>query len=416
MDLGIIKNRDTVWNLRNFFWGGAILKSKVGYSTVYAILGILLGTLALLNYLFPLNHIPFPGGPHSVGFRSFEVTNPEPIGVTGISYSDAAKIRVDIWYPADGVSGYERKGWINNDPIVFEGFEIMTGYPKGLFEHLYRVRTNSFIGALPSMDSSSWPIVILLLGWSSLSELHTSLAESLASSGYLVAGIEHPGACAVVTFSDNNVYYFLGNDLLDGLPEGTRENKLRFLSEYLSRDIDYVIEFLKEMNEDPYSDFFERLNMEGIGLYGHSGGGCVAIRYALSNEEVPMVLADPTLEGFTIEELVAGFSNPVLLMTSSEWESGVNGEFLSKVSEASAKQNYYLSISGMRHVDFAMVRNLSPLTYCFGETGRFMNNKDAMNYLDSAVKFFFDSIFFGRSIEALFKLSDSVSEFSLSKY
>ena len=392
------------------------MRSKVGNATVYAILGILLGTVALLDYLFPLNHMPEPDGPHKVGFRSFEVTNPERIGVAGISYSDSTKIGLDIWYPGDEVSGYERKDWINIDPIIFEGFEIMTGYPKGLFEHLYRVRTNSFIGAPPSMNSSGWPIIILLLGWSSISELHTSLAESLASSGYLVAGIEHPGACAVVTFSDNNVYYFLGNDLLDGLPEGTRENKLRFLSEYLSRDIDYVIEFLKEMNEDPYSDFYERLNMEDIGLYGHSGGGSVALRYALSNEEVPMVLADPTLEGFTIQELVSGLSNPVLLMTSSEWESGVNGEFLSVVSKDSAKSNYNLSISGMRHVDFAMVRNLSPLTYFFGETGRFMNKRDAVNYLDSAVKFFFDSIFFGRSIEELFKLSDSVPEFSLSEY
>ncbi|MGC9322766.1 MAG: hypothetical protein ACP5FY_11050 [Kosmotogaceae bacterium] len=393
-----------------------VLKLKVGYSNVYAILGILLGTLALLNYLFPLNHMPFPSGPYSVGFRSFEVTNPEPIGLSGISYSDSAKIRLDIWYPADEVSGYERKGWINNDPIVFEGFEIMTGYPKDLFEHLYKVRTNSFTGAPSSMDSSSWPVVILLLGWSSISELHTSLAESLASSGYLVAGIEHPGACAVVTFSDDSVYYFLGNDLLAGLPLDTRENKLRFLSEYLSRDIDYVIEFLKEMNEDPSSDFYERLNMESIGLYGHSGGGSVAIQYALSNKEVPMVLADPTLEGFTIQELVSALSNPVLLMASSEWESGVNGEFLSLIPEDSVKSNYNLHISGMRHVDFAMVRNLSPLTYFFGETGRFMNKKDAMNYLDNAVKFFFDSIFFGRSIEPLFRLSDSVPEFSLSEY
>jgi len=383
---------------------------------IAAILGILFGALAILNYLFPLNHMPVPDGPHKVGFRSLEVTNPEPIGVSGISYSDSTKIRLDIWYPADEISGYERKGWIDNDPIIFEGFEIMTGYPKGLFEHLYRVRTNSFVDAPPSVNSSGWPVVILLLGWSSISELHTSLAESLASSGYLVAGIEHPGACAVVTFSDDSVYYFLGNDLLERLPEGNRENKLRFLSEYLSRDIDYVIEFLREMNEDTHSDFYGRLSMEDIGLYGHSGGGSVAIRYALSNEEVPMVLADPTLEGFTIQELVSGLSNPVLLMTSSEWESGVNGEFLSVVSKDSANSNYNLSISDMRHVDFAMVRNLSPLTYFFGETGRFMNKRDAVNYLDSAVKFFFDNIFFGRSIEALFKLSNSVPEFSLSEY
>jgi len=44
---------------------------------------------------------------------------------------------------------------MNNDPIVFGDFEIMTDYPKDLFDHLYRVRTNSFTGAPPSMDSSS---------------------------------------------------------------------------------------------------------------------------------------------------------------------------------------------------------------------------------------------------------------------
>ncbi|HPQ90915.1 MAG TPA: hypothetical protein PK387_02990 [Mesotoga prima] len=389
------------------------MKTKGGYSTIVAIFGILMGVIAILNYLFPLNHMPLPDGPHNVGFRSYEVSNPQPMSVAGIDYSDPGKIRLEVWYPAGDVSTAPRKGWIDNDPLVFQGFEIMTGYPEELFEHIYRVKTNSFIDAPPVDDSSTWPIIILLLGWSSISELHTSLAESLASAGYLVVGIEHPGACAVVSFSNGDVHYFLGNDLLERLPEGTRESKVRMLSEYLARDINYAIEYLNGMNEDPSSDFFERLNMNEIGLYGHSGGGAVAIQYALANKNVPMVLADPTLEGFSVQELDTAFSNKILLMSTEEWEHGISEEYSSTIAKERNESFYNLRICGMRHVDFAMVRNLSPLTFFFGETGRFMNDEDAIGYLDSAVKLFFDSVFFGGEIEELFALSESVPEFSM---
>ncbi|CCU83794.1 hypothetical protein PHOSAC3_120408 [Mesotoga infera] len=52
------------------------MKTKGGYSTIVAIFGILMGVIAILNYLFPLNHMPLPDGPHNVGFRSYEVSNP----------------------------------------------------------------------------------------------------------------------------------------------------------------------------------------------------------------------------------------------------------------------------------------------------------------------------------------------------
>ncbi|MBN2219942.1 MAG: hypothetical protein JW697_06665 [Kosmotogaceae bacterium] len=389
------------------------MKMRAGYSTIIAIFGILMGVIAILNYLFPLNHMPLPEGPHEVGFRSYEVSNPQPTSVAEINFSDPGKIRLDIWYPAGDVSEALRKGWIDNDPLVFQGFEIMTGYPRELFEHIYRVKTNSFVEAPPVEDSSIWPIMILLLGWSSISELHTSLAESLASAGYFVVSIEHPGACAVVSFSNGDVHYFLGNDLLEKLPEGTRESKVGMLSKYLARDIDYAIEYLQRMNCDPSSDFFERINMNNIGLYGHSGGGAVAIQYALVNSDVPMVLADPTLEGFSTRELDTAFSNEILLMTTEEWESGINGDYSSSIAKERNEHFYNLRISDMRHVDFAMVRNLSPLTFFFGETGRFMNDEDAIRNLDSAVKLFFDSVFFGGEIEELFALSESVPEFSM---
>ena len=58
------------------------MKMKTGYSTIVAIFGIFLGVIAILNYLFPLNHMPLPDGPHNVGFRSYEVSNPQPIPAT----------------------------------------------------------------------------------------------------------------------------------------------------------------------------------------------------------------------------------------------------------------------------------------------------------------------------------------------
>lgn len=389
-------------------------KRKLGGVSPALLIGLFSLILAVLLYLFPTSPIAPPEGPNNVGFRTFEVTNLSPITVEEINYKDADKIRLDMWYPAGDIKGRERKSWIDNDPRLYEGFEIVAGYPSVLFKHLYQVRANSYINAKPVNLDKKYPVVIILPGWSSISELHTSLAELLASNGYLVISIEHPGACTVVNFSDGTTYYFLGSSLPKKLTSMTMEEAIDLLASYLAKDIDYVFRFLEDLNNDERSAFYDKLDLDSVSLYGHSGGGAVALEHALKNEEriSALVLADPTTTPFPLEELENGLLMPILIIESEEWhESASRHEKIEMICEKTNFPSYNFMVQETRHVDFAMVRKLSPLTYFFGETGKFMNKKNALHLIDLAELYFLNSVFFDESIYPLVQLIEKTTEF-----
>jgi pimeloyl-ACP methyl ester carboxylesterase len=390
------------------------MKRSIGGVAPELLVGLSALIFAVLLYLFPTSPITPPDGPNNVGFRTFEITNPSPIAVEEITYKDADKIRLDMWYPAGDITGCERKSWIDKDPRLYEGFEIVAGYPAFLFKHLYQVRANSYINAKPVNLDKKYPVVIILPGWSSISELHTSLTELLASYGFLVISIEHPGACTVVNFSDGSTYYFLGTSLPKKLTSMSMEEAIDLLASYLAKDVDYVFKFLKDLNNDERSEFYDKIDHDNVTLYGHSGGGAVALEYALKNEEriSALILADPTTTPFPLEELENGLSMPVLLIESEEWhESASRHEKIAMICENTNFPSYHFRVQGTRHVDFAMVRQLSPLTYFLGETGKFMNKKNALHLIDLAELYFLNSVFFDEPISPLVQLIEKIPEF-----
>jgi len=391
------------------------MKSHLGAVSPSVLVAISALLFSVLIYLFPITPIAPPDGPYDVGFKTFEISNPDPMAVWELNYKDADKIRLDMWYPAGDIEGCERKSWIDNDPRLYEGFEIVAGYPAVLFQHLYQVKTNSYIDAEPAKLDKKYPVVIILPGWSSISELHTSLAELLASNGYIVVGVEHPGACTVVTFSDGSTYYFLGTDLPKKLSNMSMEEAVDLLASYLAKDIDYIFELLQELNSDKASEFYGKIDLDSVALYGHSGGGAVALEYALKygDKLSAVILADPTTTPFPSEELKDGLSMPAFLIESDEWETGSKHEKMAMLYKNTHSPTYYMKVHGTKHVDFAMVRQLSPLTYFFGETGKFMNKKNALHLIDLTELYFLNSVFFEKSISPLIQIVEETPELEL---
>lgn len=107
------------------------------------------------------------------------------------------------------------------------------------------------------------PVVILSHGLASRPEDFSSRAEHLASHGYLVALPQHPG-------SDYNY--------LQGLLEGY-SNDIFDLNEFIDRpkDISFVIDELERRNQAEYAG---RLNLQEVGVIGHSFGGYTALAVA----------------------------------------------------------------------------------------------------------------------------------------
>ena len=107
------------------------------------------------------------------------------------------------------------------------------------------------------------PVVVVSHGLSSSPKDFADIGQHLASYGYLVAVPQHPG-------SDNEQY----QAMLDGY-----SRKLYELEEFINRPLD-VTYLLDELERRNAKEFEGRLNLDHVGVLGHSFGGYTAIALA----------------------------------------------------------------------------------------------------------------------------------------
>jgi predicted dienelactone hydrolase len=113
------------------------------------------------------------------------------------------------------------------------------------------------------MTRDKTPVVIISHGLSSSPESFESGAKYLASYGFVVIIPQHPGSDEKHT-----------QDLIEGY---TRQ--VFFLNEFIDRpqDISYVLDELERRNE---AEFEGKLDLENVGIAGHSFGGYTALAVA----------------------------------------------------------------------------------------------------------------------------------------
>lgn len=112
-------------------------------------------------------------------------------------------------------------------------------------------------------------------------EVQTSQSEDLASHGYIVVDIDHTYVSAGTVFPDRIV----------SAKEATRDfnsaDPAEIITQIMADDAEFVIKTLGEMNEGKIESMFTgKLNLDEIGIMGHSVGGAVAYNLAINDSRV----------------------------------------------------------------------------------------------------------------------------------
>jgi predicted dienelactone hydrolase len=112
---------------------------------------------------------------------------------------------------------------------------------------------------------------------------YSTLAEDLASHGYIVVGPDAPYRTFVVVFSDGRVIRRTPEnnpELCEGQPPTQQARCVdRALTAWLS-DVSFVFDRLQQLNApDPSGKFKGRLDLSRVGLFGHSFGGATAAQF-----------------------------------------------------------------------------------------------------------------------------------------
>jgi pimeloyl-ACP methyl ester carboxylesterase len=120
-------------------------------------------------------------------------------------------------------------------------------------------------------------------------EVHTSQSEDLASHGYVVVDVDHTYVSAGTIFPDRVVSHH------DATTNFKTADPAEVITQIMADDASFVIDELEELNSGKIDSIFAgRLNLDEIGVIGHSVGGATAYNLAIND---PRIKAAIDLDG-----------------------------------------------------------------------------------------------------------------------
>lgn len=350
--------------------------SKKKIAGIIIIATVLVTGTFVLDFIFPVFSLPEPTGTQQIGTVTFDLTDSSRSEIFTETNDDYRRILVQVWYPADSISGLNRAPYIYAPSQFGTGIAQSFGFPALVVSHYPLIQTHSYENAPVSQDESDYPVLLFSHGYGGLVMQDTVLMEELASHGYIVFSICHPYESAVASFPDGSVIY-------EGVPESIANisNSLQVWAD----DTLFLIDQLEiSDNDDIPSLLWGHLDLDLIGAFGHSFGGTTA-------EEVCVV--DPRIDvGISFDSphygnsLIMNMTKPFMLLFGPDYG---NPEMNDTVFQRSQSTCYGLFVNGTRHYNFADVNIWSPVLKSFGLLGS-IDGYRMLDILNKYVLAFFD--------------------------
>jgi dienelactone hydrolase len=274
---------------------GALLASVALASTIVS-------TLAFLR-------LPDPTGAFAVGkVDTVLVDHARLEGATAVA-DDPRRVRVVAWYPAVEGTGRAADYLVDLDAI---GEGLVASGEVGRLEvaGLGLVADPARAGAEPVTDGGPYPVILLSPGNATNVEFYGSLAEELASHGYVVVGIDHPYQVAAVNLG-NEIAVYAGDPPMERADEvipakiDERVADFRFVLDRLDADAAGL------------PGLAGVLDLARIGVMGHSNGGVAAVEACGDARVAACLNIDGQLAGgpFSSRGDLAAPEKPFLFLT-----------------------------------------------------------------------------------------------------
>jgi dienelactone hydrolase len=117
-------------------------------------------------------------------------------------------------------------------------------------------------------------------GLAALTTEYTSLAEDLASHGYVVVGFDAPYRSFVVVFPDGTVITRAPQNNAELVSGAQQEQLANKLVQAWTADMSFALDQLERLNtSDPSGRFLGRFDMRRVGAFGHSLGGATVLQF-----------------------------------------------------------------------------------------------------------------------------------------
>ena len=296
---------------------------------VLAMLGVL-GVAALLMSLW-LEHrteitLPAPTGPFAVGRVLYDWADDETLDTLAPVSGTKRELLVWIWYPTAAGPSAATDDYLPAPSRTVVERDLGPLLGKFLTRDLSKVHAHNIRNSDMPPQQRSYPVVIMRAGASLEVWNYSTLAEDLASHGYVVVGFDAPYRTFTVVFPDGRVMRRLPENNPELCLERTGQEQDRCANRLLTAwtaDIAFVLDRLEQLNaSDASGKFTGRLDMTRVGVFGHSFGGAAAALFCHEDSRCKAAIdVDGAPHGSVIQ---AGIDRPFMFLLSDHGhESGL---------------------------------------------------------------------------------------------
>jgi dienelactone hydrolase len=225
--------------------------------------------------------LPPPTGPFTVGRVIYDWKDDGKLDAFAPVPGTGRELLVWIWYPSGAVQSVAKEDYL---PAQMRAAAGSAGGPlRFLTRDLSKVHAHSTANPDVSLQQRSYPVVIMRAGASAEVWKYSTLAEDLASHGYVVVGFDAPYRTNVVVFPDGRVMRRIWENNPEHCEVQEQAQQASCVSKLLTgwtADIAFVLDRLEQLNaSDSSGKFTGRLNMTRVGVFGHSFGGATAAQF-----------------------------------------------------------------------------------------------------------------------------------------
>ncbi len=318
-------------------------------------LALVLCGVVFLSYLAVARNVPLqlpsPTGPYPVGRVEYDwvdASRPDLLVDLG---SAPRELVVWIWYPAarngTTTAPYLPPAWVDTRDRD-QSFGVLVE------SNFNQIRTYSFENVPLVVTPKNFPVLIMEPGMGPMVTDYTVFAENLASHGYIVAGIQPTGTSNWTVFPDGRVALRSAKGTIPDrdTPEEASMDASRILAVWVG-DVTFVIDQLAKIDADRTSPFQNRLDLENIGILGHSFGGATALAFCQKDARCK---AGANMDGNPWgDSIQAPVPKPFMIFTEDySKRCDANCTLVRQVYlHTRPGAAYFLSLSGARHFNFS---------------------------------------------------------------
>lgn len=385
-------------------------------------LGLILLIIAFaLPAAFPIFQLPTPTGSYAVGTTTLELVDQSRPEIYPPGTTVQRDLMVQVWYPADkvNVNGAKPQPYQNGayGPFLAASMHL----PGFVFDYVHLIPTHSYQDVPVAEALPRYPVLIFSHGFDDIVTENTVQMEELSSHGYVVFSIAHPYNAAVVIYPDGRtvptspaqptvfpidsggeIEATHAKCLASADPVSAQACWRHYIALFpivesmvptWTQDTRFVMDELERINRgDRPSLFAGRLDLDRIGLFGHSMGGSTAGEVCSLDARCK---AGVNLDGLQMGGLLdhpTELKQPFMIMYSNDLV-GIDDFLYSQVEN----QVYRVFIKGTKHFsysDYSIDWPGSPVGAILGKVGP-IDGQRMETILNSYLVAFFDKHLMG---------------------